>query len=340
MAATSVLPPFDPPTSLSLDPYFGAWLVGTFASATLQGVLFVQTYSYFRQYLHDPRFIKIWVVVVFVVELLTTIFSMHSCYFYLISNYFNFTILFNNTVWTIKIIPVLGGTVTLLTQLFLARRIYILKRGFRPIALVAVFLTVGLFACCIALSVLIWNEPNALSTARFSWLASASSCLILAADLMLTSAFIYFLRTSRSVVSRTNSLLDLFVLYAVSSGLVLCTVNIMNVVCALALPKTLAFSATSLVLTKLYSITFMVWLNAREPLRDRGIIMVETELFTSVITVDAQYPSEGMIEHPGMVRASRPTTTSLSLAALQNLSQSSGELGHGPDMRRGCEKVS
>ncbi|TFK92475.1 hypothetical protein K466DRAFT_595228 [Polyporus arcularius HHB13444] len=280
------LPPFNPLADLSvvpaLDSFLGAWLVGTFASATLQGVLFVQTYSYFRQYPNDPRFVKIWVLVVFLLELVMTILSMHSCYFYLVTNYLKIAALLSNIVWSMKIIPVLGGAVTLLTQIFLARRIYVLKRSFRLIALTAVLLTVGLFgekfhfiwlidskfetatspqpAASLSPYSCQWNEPSALSPERFSWLASASSCLILAADLMLTSAFIYFLRTNRSgMISKTNSLLDLLVLYAVSSGLVLCTVNILNAICALALPKTLAYSATSLVLTKLYSITFMVW---------------------------------------------------------------------------------
>ncbi|KAI0714176.1 hypothetical protein C8T65DRAFT_738849 [Cerioporus squamosus] len=297
-------PPFSPLADLSivptLDSFIGAWLVGTFASATLQGVLFVQTYSYFRGYPNDPRFVKIWVIVVFLVELTTTIFSMHSCYFYLVTNYLNAAALLSNIVWSMKIL-----------------------------------LTFGLFACCIALSVLVWNEPNALSPERFSWLASAIAQAYLG---MPYSPFLSF-ACSGSWWHRANSILDFLVLYAVSSGLVLCTVNILNAVCALALPKTLAYSATSLVLTKLYSITFMVWLNAREPLRDRGIVMVETDIFTSVIAIDAQYPSEGVAERTVRFGLSRPTATSLSLAGLQDLSQSSGDLSHRSDTRGGSEKA-
>ncbi|RDX54116.1 hypothetical protein OH76DRAFT_1479167 [Lentinus brumalis] len=329
------LPPFNPLADLSvvpaLDSFLGAWLVGTFASATLQGVLFVQIYSYFRQYPNDPRFVKIWVLVVYFLELVMTVLSMHSCYFYLVTNYLKIAVLLSNIVWSMKIIPVLGGAVTLLTQIFLARRIYVLKRSFRLIALTAVLLTVGLFGEKFQFFWLIDSKSKTAASPQLaaSWLASASSCLILAADLMLTFAFIYFLRTNRSgIVSRTNSLLDLLVLYAVSSGLVLCTVNILNV--ALALPKTLAYSATSLVLTKLYSITFMVWLNAREPLRDRGIIMVETDIFTSVIAVDAQYSSDSAAERTIRSGLFRPRTTSLSLVGLRNLSRLSGDPADAP----------
>ncbi|RDX54121.1 hypothetical protein OH76DRAFT_1479169 [Lentinus brumalis] len=228
--------PFLPVKLPALDNTMGAWLVGTFISLLLQGVGYHQTYRYFRLYPDDPRWLKLWVILVTLVETLNTVLSMHVCYYNLVTNYFNPTILLAGPVWSLKFLPVPGSIAAVITQLFFARRVYKIDRRFRPIAIIAATLVLAFAGCYIALTGL-----------------------------------------------GTDSMVDLIIMYTVSSGLIICIFNVLNVAFSVAWPDNLIYAGTSIVLTKLYSNTFLVSLNARQSLTDRGVMMIDSKQFRSAI---------------------------------------------------------
>ncbi|RPD73379.1 hypothetical protein L226DRAFT_109338 [Lentinus tigrinus ALCF2SS1-7] len=207
----------------------GAWLIGTFIGLLLQGVGYHQTFRYFRLYPHDPRLLKLWVILLTIMETVNTALSMHTCYYNLVTNYFNPTVLLAGPVWSLKFLPVPGSLSAVITQLFFARRVYKIDRRFRPVAIVAATLVLGFAGCYIALTGLGWNAPNIQQFLKYSWLPSVGSGMIMAGDFLLTASLIYFLRRNRTGVNRTDSMVDIIIMYTISSGLLICIFNVLNV---------------------------------------------------------------------------------------------------------------
>ncbi|KAL1938060.1 hypothetical protein VTO73DRAFT_12071 [Trametes versicolor] len=97
-APTALFLPSPPP----LDNTFGAFLLGTFLGLVLYGVTIHQAYRYIRLYHNDGILVKVFVVCIFVVETLQISTCMHTCYFYLVTNYFDPQALARG-VWSIQV---------------------------------------------------------------------------------------------------------------------------------------------------------------------------------------------------------------------------------------------
>ncbi|KAH9893999.1 hypothetical protein C8Q73DRAFT_790582 [Cubamyces lactineus] len=242
----------------SLDSTLGAWLLGTFFGILLQGTVYHQTYRYFRLYPKDPMYFKIWVVVVVIIETLNTALTMHASYVYLIRNYFNPISLFENPVWQaihgIEVsLPIPGSLAAVVSQSFFARRIYLINRRYTVVAIASMLCFFAFSGFYIAFSVKLLKSENLSDGLKSSWMASTGSCLAMTGDLLVTSVLIYALRTSRTGIKRTDTILDLLIAYAISTGLVICVFNVLNIAFSLAFTDNLIYTAFSIVLTKSYA---------------------------------------------------------------------------------------
>ncbi|KAI0794377.1 hypothetical protein C8Q74DRAFT_1248388 [Fomes fomentarius] len=241
-----------------------------------------------------------------IVETITTALSMHTAYYNLVTNFANPFALLRGPVWSLKLLPVPGSIAAVMTQLFFARRVYMLKKRYRPIAIIAAVLTVAFSGCYIALTGLGWNAANITQFLKFSWLPSLGSAKIMVGDLMMTTVLIYFLHQNRTGVTRTDSMVDVIIMYTVSTGLIICIFNVLNVTFSLVWPNNLIYAGTSIVLTKLYSNTFLVSLNARQSLINRGVVMEATSPFTSAIVGKRETRSTGNSSHGSRRRVQVP----------------------------------
>ncbi|KAI0651207.1 hypothetical protein C8Q79DRAFT_1004511 [Trametes meyenii] len=257
----TALVPASPP---SLDNSFGAWLLGTFFGLLMQGMIYHQAYRYFRLYPKDPALLKAWVVAV--------------VYAYLVTNYFKPEVLLGTPVWSMALLPILGSFAAVVSQSFFARRVYMFGPRYRIIVAIAMLCYLAFFGFYTTLSVKIFHVKDLQGFLKFSWMASVGSSLMMVGDFLTTAVLIYALRRSRTGITRTDSLLDLLIMYAVSTGLLICVFNVLNVAFAIALPDNLIYTATSIMLTKLYANTFLVALNTRHSLGDRGAITGDLDL--------------------------------------------------------------
>ncbi|KAI0714615.1 hypothetical protein C8Q76DRAFT_727410 [Earliella scabrosa] len=257
----------------------GAWLLGVAGSLLLNGMIFHQTFRYFRLFPNDRAVLRAWVIVVVVLETFTTILTLHTAYFYLVSKYWEPEYFFiSPTVWSINLLPIPATIAALASQSFFARRVWMISPKFRLLIAVAVILISGNVVCFTVLAVKMFEAPSILGWLKFSWLASVGSSIQMAGDMMITATLIYVLRQSRTGINKTDSMLDLLVMYAVSTGLITCIVHILNVAFSIAYPDNFIYAALSCILTKLYANTFLVALNTRrslasiyhDPSSDRG----------------------------------------------------------------------
>ncbi|KAL1937411.1 hypothetical protein VTO73DRAFT_13747 [Trametes versicolor] len=257
----------------ALDSSLGAWLLGTYCGLLLYGLLVYQIYRYISIYPNDPAVLKIWVSAILLVETLNTVFTVHSSYYYLVT-WGGRSIIFNKPpIWTMNSIAITGPLAITISQGFFARRVYIMAPRFRMVVYVVTVLLLGFCGCFLALAVEAFKAKNFFAQSLpFSGYVAAGVVCIMAADIQLTAVLIHVLRRSRTGLRRTDSLIDLLVLYAVSTGLLNCLVNVLDLAFALCFPTTMIYTSFSIALTKLYGNSFLTALNTRQSFVDRGLV--------------------------------------------------------------------
>ncbi|TBU21807.1 hypothetical protein BD311DRAFT_677508 [Dichomitus squalens] len=77
------------PIPPSLDTTFGAVLIGTFLGLIMYGLTVKQTLRYFRVYTADAFVLKFMIFCLALLDTGNTVVTMHVCYHYLITNYYN-----------------------------------------------------------------------------------------------------------------------------------------------------------------------------------------------------------------------------------------------------------
>ncbi|KAI0763295.1 hypothetical protein BD413DRAFT_583347 [Trametes elegans] len=141
------------PRHINLDSTIGAVLLGTFFGLILYGFGLHQTYRYARLYPNDSWFIKSLVVVIAILESLHSSMNIHTCYYYLVTNYFNPVVLPKRGPWSISFLPACASAIMVVSQVFFARRVYLIGPRYRFVVALAVFCLVGEFAFSLAASI-------------------------------------------------------------------------------------------------------------------------------------------------------------------------------------------
>ncbi|KAI0648802.1 hypothetical protein C8Q79DRAFT_1007388 [Trametes meyenii] len=248
----------------------GAFTVGTFVSLVLYGISILQFYRYLRTHPDDNVNIKALVLSAMLLSTVHTVMSMHTCYYYLVSNYFSPGVLMRS-VWSSDLLPLVHFFVTMVSQAFFARRVYLIGTRYKFIAIFAFLcLFAGLAESIyiayqgLSLNILLITLPSAQLNTPVSLGLSAL------ADIVLSGAIMVSLRHNRD--SRASlSGFDLVVLYVLNTGLLTGIVHAFACIAASAWTTKLYWGAIALVGVKLYLITLFSVLNSRTMLHSRGI---------------------------------------------------------------------
>ncbi|TBU31305.1 hypothetical protein BD311DRAFT_863529 [Dichomitus squalens] len=251
----------------------GAWLVGTWMSAVLEGVLLQQTFRYFQIYRSDPWYLKVWVIIVVGSQSAGTALTMHTAYFYLVTNYFNPGVIIAGAAISAKVLPFIGAVTNLAVELFYVRRVYLLGRRHKFFAIFSLLLILTGIAFLIVLGAETFKF-NSLqqdtSNGGLGGSSIASPTFMLAADVQLTGVLIFALHTSRSGISRTNKMINMIIVYSVSSGFLICVANLVSIILAAVQPHSVLFTVATMVGGQIYSNSFIVALNTRRLVQRRG----------------------------------------------------------------------
>ncbi|TFK91553.1 hypothetical protein K466DRAFT_595982 [Polyporus arcularius HHB13444] len=289
----------------ALDNTFGAVLLGTFFSLILYGMTLHQSYRYYRLYPKDRVWLKGVVSLTIVLETFHMALACHVCYFYLVTNYFNpAALLFGS--WSIKLLLICSGGIIIVAQSFFAWRVFLVGPKYRLLVLVAMSLLVGELAFFAAATIETFIIPTFRGFEYLTWLISTGSAMAITADLLLTTVLITTLHRSRTGIKRTDSIIDVLILYAISTGLLTSIFNILSFLFTVLYTDNLIYVAFALIVTKLYANTLLVALNTRSALSGSGGIIEASDIGiygTSIVF-------GGNMEH-----VTRPRT----LASLKNL---------------------
>ncbi|KAI0767684.1 hypothetical protein C8Q74DRAFT_971064 [Fomes fomentarius] len=119
MNASTAPSPMAPSHLPALDNTLGAGLIGAF----------------------DPLYLKLWVLVVLILEVFDTALAMHITYTYMVTEYFNPMALGLKPLWSFTSIPIPGSLSAVIVELFFARRLWLVGPRFRVVAIVTRWLS-------------------------------------------------------------------------------------------------------------------------------------------------------------------------------------------------------
>ncbi|KAI0788185.1 hypothetical protein C8Q74DRAFT_663480 [Fomes fomentarius] len=263
----------------SLDNTFGAVLIGTIIGAILYGLTSHQTYRYYRLYPTDPRLLKLMVLVLWGLDTFHTVLSLHVCYFYLISNYLNPERLLSG-VWSMRLTVITTGAVIALTHIFFARRIFLIGNRNIYLMIVIGLLLLTETGFCLAATVETFIAITFEAyTEHFKWIIPCSLGTAVVIDAVTTSTLTYYLHQCRTGFKRTDSLIDILMVYTINTGLLTGLLNLAAMLAATFSPRTLIYYGIDIASSKMYANSLLAVLNARRSLLDRGVEGFETGSF-------------------------------------------------------------
>ncbi|EIW57861.1 uncharacterized protein TRAVEDRAFT_72812 [Trametes versicolor FP-101664 SS1] len=282
------------PAFPAIDNLYGAYLLGTFVSLMLFGVSVHQLYRYARTSKTDTFLIRSLVATVMALETLHTVFLMHTCYYYLVTNYADFTgEKITHSVWSMQVTPVITALITLISQVFFARRVSLLGFRYRvlvALASLALLAHVG-FGLAITIDAIKLDSLSGFDRGG-DWLFPLATGSSTVADLMLSSAIIISVRKSRAGNARpkvAEGPFDVAVLYVLNSGLLTGLVNLPPAIAGIFLPQTLIWAGLSFVGARLYAITLLSVLNSRKFSATRGMEIFDAASFGPNIIARANH---------------------------------------------------
>ncbi|KAI0788124.1 hypothetical protein C8Q74DRAFT_1366887 [Fomes fomentarius] len=247
----------------ALDNTYGAILLGSNISLILYGFNIHQAYRYLRQFPNDSRFVKFIVWITLALETMNSAFAMHITYNHLVTNYFN-PIELTFASWALDSMPIAAGLSIITSQCFFVRRVYKIGGKLKRVAWLAVFLLVVEFAFCIAATVEAFVQPSFQAYAKVTWVISAGFGAFILTDGILTVSLILALHRSRTGIKSTDSLIDLIVLYAVTTGLLTTIANLVALFFnALTPPDNFIYVGVNIVAAKICVTSLFTALNAR-----------------------------------------------------------------------------
>ncbi|KAH9848442.1 hypothetical protein C2E23DRAFT_889095 [Lenzites betulinus] len=226
---------FAPPPSVpALDNTLGAILLGTCVGLILYGLLGHQTYRYFRLYPNDVPFLKVLVAILI--------------YYYLTTNYNNPPSLLTG-VWTIRIVPVVTGTVIFFCHGFYVRRVYLIRGLYRPLIALVITLMLGELALAVAITTKSSLVPSFAAWEHFTWIIAAGYGCAVGNDLILTSSLIWVLRGRRTGFKKI--------------------ISTMSLIFCLVYPDDFIYVGLTIVAAKCYANSVLAVLNSRRSLAEQ-----------------------------------------------------------------------
>ncbi|KAI9068724.1 hypothetical protein FKP32DRAFT_1671966 [Trametes sanguinea] len=231
---------------------FGSVLVGCYLGFIIYGLNLHQAARYYKTFPKDHIYLKLLVASVLFWETWHTAFAMYTCYHYLVANYFN-------------------SSALLVGYLFFMRRVYLLvgRRSKILIAFVVLFLLAEL-GLATASSAETFIKTTFKEYAHVTWIISVAYGMAAVADAILTTILICALRRCRTGMQRTDSLLDVLILYAISTGLLTCVFDLATFLVTLIQPSDFVWFAVNIVATKVYPASLLAALNTRQILAEQS----------------------------------------------------------------------
>ncbi|KAF9483392.1 hypothetical protein BDN70DRAFT_873897 [Pholiota conissans] len=238
----------------------GPILIGFTFNAILLGVMITQVYLYYTSFKKDKKWLKIYVAVLFVLDIYNTAAGAAYLYTALITH-FNDPAYLDNVTWLFDMDPAITGVIVTMVQSFFAWRIWVLTKSYIfPILILATAITGAVTA--IATPIKVSQDPHfthllAAKVPISIWLSSE-----VLGDILITVILVVYLSKHKTGFERSDLLVDRIIRLTVQTGLITSIVALLNLIVYLA-DTTGLHLLFNFMLCKLYSNSLMSTLNSR-----------------------------------------------------------------------------
>ncbi|THH29894.1 hypothetical protein EUX98_g4297 [Antrodiella citrinella] len=194
----------------------------------------------------SPQVLILWLLDTFDVFL-----NGHILYYYLVVNFFN-PFALANPVWSILGVHITG----LQNEQQELASLYLHYRYFSIGIIIAI--TAKAFGATFA------------GLQALSYLFYIDFAAMIAADITIAFSLCFFLHTSRTGIRKTESLINILIMYTINTGLLTAADSTAGLITFVVMPNNMVYITFYLQLSKLYINAYLATLNARENLRDRS----------------------------------------------------------------------
>ncbi|KAI0709746.1 hypothetical protein C8Q76DRAFT_739585 [Earliella scabrosa] len=247
----------------NLNRTFGAILLGAFISVIIYGVALHQTYRYFRLFPSDTPFIRTLVVSLLILETLQVIFSIHTNYYYLVTNYFRPDAL-TQAVWSANLIAVTGALITIVSQLFFLRRVSMISYRYKVISAFAGVFLVATLVGDILLAFYGFDQKRLSVYVDKQWLIVMTFGSLTMVNILITGSLLAVVRQARPQVTGSDTYFELFKIYVINTGVIILIFDLLALILSGALANTLYWVTFYLVASRMYMTTLLSVLNSRK----------------------------------------------------------------------------
>ncbi|EMD32777.1 hypothetical protein CERSUDRAFT_99154 [Gelatoporia subvermispora B] len=249
-----------------VEPHAGALLLSMAFSSILFGVTLLQTYTYYDRYSDDPKYLKCFVFLLFILDLVHMVSVIDSLWFDLVPNYGNTAVF---TTVPIGLALETGTTVSIgaLVQCFFALRVWLLSRRNPVLPILIVILSMAYFSVGILVSPHIALAGSG-SGCNHHGLIGVLSRQVAFWDDEVRELPTMDGRDETSDQHRTDKIIDVLIIYTVNSGLLTTVAAICTLVLDRVLKNTLWDVIPYFLISKCYVNSVLATLNARAKLRN------------------------------------------------------------------------
>ncbi|KAI0315593.1 hypothetical protein OF83DRAFT_1034098, partial [Amylostereum chailletii] len=226
---------------------YGPILIGMFFDLVLLGVGTMQVYIYYQTFKKDRMWIKYYIAVLFIANLVNSSFDMAFLYITLVKHFG----------------AALTGFLGLMVQLFFGWRIFILT-GSRILALLILLLSSAGFGGSLSGSIIAnrmptYAELHKVRPEAILWHVGTTMSFII-----ITASLVWFLRRHKTGFSDTDTAMDRIIRVSMQTGLVISVLGTVNIILFLTISdKSGAHLALNVVISKLYVNSLLSSLNMR-----------------------------------------------------------------------------
>ncbi|EKM53304.1 uncharacterized protein PHACADRAFT_211002 [Phanerochaete carnosa HHB-10118-sp] len=253
---------------LHLDNTLGAAYIGNILAAILYGLTSIQTYIFFDRY-KDGRTLRSLVLFLWALDTVHLALICDTIYYYAITNFSNPLAMVSVTK-TIMVHVMFTGVSDAIVRGIFMYRVWLVSQGKRLLFLAILLPSLVCFAGSIGFAIRGLQIGTYAGIADISWILYTAFGTGVVADAAIAAALCYFLAKRRTGIQRTDSIVQMLIVYSVNTG-VLTSLCAMCVLVAYAtMPGNFIFISFYFVLPKLFLNSLLSTLNAREKLRGIG----------------------------------------------------------------------
>lgn len=263
------------------------------------GVFSAQVYAYWFAYQNDATSLRVFVLVLWFLELLHTIFCMHMLYTYFVDD-IGAPLNAATIIWSAAASIYAEVSIAGASQGYFIYRLWALSNKNWLVAGVPAILLAGRMAIGFATAVFLmkydtWVEFHAQRSSRVT-----TDCgLVLSAmvDIIVTLLLSYYLHKQKTTFRRTQHIMQRMMFYSINTGAITMCCSISALFMFNFLTTSLMFGGMVEILSKLYANSVLAMLNARKHLKSKF-----TDNTNSIPLNFTSQESRGTVDVSGGVR--------------------------------------